>query len=146
MPDLLTLGPVTVPAPDDGTVLRYDAQAVQDVVDFFSILCYGQNEWAGQPFQLLPWELDAITQFYGIQEQDEDGQWYRHRRFFYNELPKKNGKTELAAGLGLYHLLWDGEQRPKRFSGRWRRTGSRPSRDGEGGRPLGVAQHGGVVG
>ena len=113
MPDLLTLGPVTVPAPDDGTVLRYDAQAVQDVVDFFSILCYGQNEWAGQPFQLLPWELDAITQFYGVQEQDEDGQWYRHRRFFYNELPKKNGKTELAAGLGLYHLLWDGEQRPK---------------------------------
>ena len=113
MPDLLTLGPVTVPAPDDGTVLRYSDQAVQDVVDFFSILCYGQNEWAGQPFQLLPWELDAITQFYGVQEQDEDGQWYRHRRFFYNELPKKNGKTEVAAGLGLYHLLWDGEQRPK---------------------------------
>lgn len=113
MPDLLTLGPVTVPAPDDGAVLRYSDQAVQDVVDFFSILCYGQNEWAGQPFQLLPWELNAITQFYGVQEQDEDGQWYRHRRFFYNELPKKNGKTELAAGLGLYHLLWDGEQRPK---------------------------------
>ncbi len=26
--------------------------------------------------------------------------------------PKKNGKSELAAGLGLYHLLADGEQLP----------------------------------
>ena len=27
-------------------------------------------------------------------------------------IPKKNGKSELAAGLGLYHLLADGEQKP----------------------------------
>lgn len=113
MPELLTLGPVTVPAPDDGTVLRYSQEAVQDVLDFFSLLCFGQNEWAGKPFELLPWELDAITNFYGVQEQDEDGTWSRYRRFLYDELPKKNGKTEFAAGLGLYHLLYDGEARPK---------------------------------
>ena len=63
MPELLTLGPVTVPAPDDGAVLRYSQEAVQDVLDFFSLLCFGQNEWAGKPFELLPWELDAITNF-----------------------------------------------------------------------------------
>lgn len=113
MPELLTLGPVTVPAPDDGAVLRYSQEAVQDVLDFFSLLCFGQNEWAGKPFELLPWELDAITNFYGVQEQDEDGTWSRYRRFLYDELPKKNGKTEVAAGLGLYHLLYDGEPRPK---------------------------------
>lgn len=113
MPELLTLGPVTVPAPDDGTVIRYSQEAVQDVLDFFSLLCFGQNEWAGKPFELLPWELDAITNFYGVQEQDEDGTWSRYRRFLYDELPKKNGKTEFAAGLGLYHLLYDGEARPK---------------------------------
>ena len=113
MPELLTLGPVTVPAPDDGTVIRFSQEAVQDVLDFFSLLCFGQNEWAGKPFELLPWELDAITNFYGVQEQDEDGTWSRYRRFLYDELPKKNGKTEFAAGLGLYHLLYDGEPRPK---------------------------------
>lgn len=113
MPELLTLGPVTVPAPDGGAVLRYSQEAVQDVLDFFSLLCFGQNEWAGKPFELLPWELDAITNFYGVQEQDEDGTWSRYRRFLYDELPKKNGKTEFAAGLGLYHLLYDGEARPK---------------------------------
>ena len=113
MPELLQLGPVAVCAPDDGAVLRYSEQAVQDVLDFFSLLCFASNEWAGEPFQLLPWELDAIQRFYGVQEQDEDGSWSRYRRFLYDELPKKNGKTEFAAGLGLYHLLWDGEKRPK---------------------------------
>ena len=113
MPELLTLGPVTVPAPDDGTVIRFSQEAVQDVLDFFSILCFGQNEWAGKPFELLPWEELAITNFYGVQAQDEDGTWSRYRRFLYEELPKKNGKTEFAAALGLYHLLYDGEPRPK---------------------------------
>lgn len=113
MPELLTLGPVTVPAPDDGAVIRYSQEAVQDVLDFFSLLCFGQNEWAGKPFELLPWEELAITNFYGVQAQDEDGTWSRYRRFLYEELPKKNGKTEFAAALGLYHLLYDGEPRPK---------------------------------
>ena len=109
MPEMLTLAPgVEVPVPDDGAVLRYSSEAVQDTVDFFSLLCYGQNEWAGKPFELQPWEMDAITQFYGVQTQDEDGSWVRYRRFLYDELPKKNGKTEFAAGLGLKHLLWDG--------------------------------------
>nr|DAG13199.1 MAG TPA: Large Terminase [Caudoviricetes sp.] len=113
MPDHLTLGPVQVPVPDDGTVVRYSEGAVQDVLDFFSLLCFAQNEWAGTPFQILPWELEAIQNFYGIQTEDEDGQWVRYRRFLYDEMPKKNGKTEFGAGLGLYHLLWDGEKKPK---------------------------------
>lgn len=50
MPELLQLGPVTVCVPDDGAVLRYSEQAVQDVLDFFSLLCFGSNEWAGEPF------------------------------------------------------------------------------------------------
>ncbi len=113
MPELLQLGPVTVCAPDDGAVLRYGEQAVQDVVDFFSLLCFGQNEWAGQPFELADWEMEAIRQFYGVQVQDEDGSWVRLRRFLYEEIPKKNGKSEFAAALGLYHLLWDGESVPQ---------------------------------
>nr|WP_243260118.1 terminase TerL endonuclease subunit [Flavonifractor plautii] len=104
---------VEVPAPEDGSVLRYSGEAVQDVLDFFSLLCFAQNEWAGKPFELLPWEEEAVRQFYGIQVQDEDGLWVRYRRYLYDELPKKNGKTELAAGLGLYHLLYDGEERPR---------------------------------
>ncbi len=103
---------IAVPAPEDGAVLRYSAEDAQAVRDFFSLLPFASNEWAGKPFQLLPWEDDAINQFYGVQSQNEDGVWIRYRQYLYAELPKKNGKSELAAGLGLYHLCYDGEERP----------------------------------
>lgn len=113
MPEMIWLTPfLQVPKPDDGSELRYSEEAVQNVVDFFSLLCFGQNQWAGKPFELLPWELDAIRQFYGVQVKDDDGQWVRYRRFLYDEIAKKNGKSEFAAGLGLYHLLFDGEAIP----------------------------------
>ncbi len=117
MPEMLTLcqqPDIAVPLPGDEDVrLRYSPEAVEDVEDFFSLLCFGQNEWAGKPFKLLPWEVNAIRQFYGIQTRDDDGSWVRYRRFLYVEIPKKNGKSEIAAGLGLYHLLFDGESRPQ---------------------------------
>lgn len=114
MPDLLTLAPgVEVVRPDDGTRLRYSEDEVALVRDFFSLLVFGQNEWAGQPFVLSAWEEEAIRQFYGVQAQDEDGAWIRYRRYLYEEIPKKNGKSEFAAGLGLYHLIADGEARPQ---------------------------------
>ena len=113
MPELLTLAPdIQVPVPEDGAILRYDQGEVDMVLSFFDLLVFGQNEWAGKPFRLLDWERDAVTQFYGIQVRDEDGRWVRYRRYLYEELPKKNGKSEVAAALGLYHLIADGEPRP----------------------------------
>lgn len=103
---------IHVPKPDDGAELRYSQEAVDQVLNFFGLLVFGQNEWAGQPFELLPWEEQLIREFYGVQVKDDDGRWVRYRRFLYNEIPKKNGKSELAAGLGLYHLLADGETKP----------------------------------
>lgn len=119
MPDMMRLSPaglqpeVCVPRPDDGAQLRYSQEAVDRVMGFFSLLVFGQNEWAGKPFTLLPWEEQAIREFYGVQVLDDDGNWVRYRRFLYDEIPKKNGKSEFAAGLGLYHLLADGETLPK---------------------------------
>lgn len=113
MPKMLTLAPGRqVPDPDNGDILRYSKDAVEDVLEFISLLCFGQNEWAGQPFEVSDWELDAIEQFYGVQVQDWNC-WLRYRRFLYLEIPKKNGKSEFAAALGLYHLLADGETQPK---------------------------------
>ena len=114
MPETLWLTPfIHVPAPEDGAELRYSPEAVQRVMDFFALLVFGQNEWAGRPFELLPWEEQAIREFYGVQVRDDDGEWVRYRRFLYDEIAKKNGKSEFAAGLGLYHLLCDGETRPQ---------------------------------
>ena len=113
MPETVWLTPfIHVPKADDGAELRYSQEAVDQVLNFFGLLVFGQNKWAGQPFDLLPWEEQLIREFYGVQVKDDDGGWVRYRRFLYNEIPKKNGKSELAAGLGLYHLLADGETKP----------------------------------
>lgn len=55
---------------------------------------------------LLNWERKIIQDVYGTI--NENG--YRQYRFAYVETPKKNGKSELAAGAGLYHLFADGER------------------------------------
>lgn len=113
MPDTLWLAPgISVPRPDDGAKLRYSAEEAERVLSFFRLLVFGQNEWAGKPFALLPWEEQFIREFFGVQVLDDHGEWVRYRRFGYDEIPKKNGKTELNAGLGLYFLLADGESRP----------------------------------
>lgn len=112
-PPMIWLTPfIHVPVPEDGAELRYSQEAADRVLNFFGLLVFGQNDWAGKPFELLPWQEDIIRQFYGVQVRDDDGTWVRYRRFLYNEIPKKNGKSEFAAGLGLYHLLADGEKRP----------------------------------
>lgn len=113
VPKLIWLTPfIRVPVPEDGTELRYSQEAVDRVERFFSLLVFGQNEWAGKPFELLPWQREFIREFFGVQVKDPDGTWVRYRRFGYEEIPKKNGKSELAAGLGLYFLLGDGEPLP----------------------------------
>lgn len=113
MPDTLWLAPgISVPRPDDGAKLRYSGEEAERVLSFFRLLVFGQNEWAGRPFELLPWEEQFIREFFGIQVLDDHGEWVRYRRFGYEEIPKKNGKTEFNAGLGLYFLLADGESRP----------------------------------
>ncbi|MGM9649214.1 MAG: terminase large subunit [Butyricicoccaceae bacterium] len=75
------------------------------VCDFLSCLTHSKGKWTGKPFQLLPWESSAIMRFYGTI--DERGK--RTFQYLYLEIPKKNGKSELASGLGLYHLYADGE-------------------------------------
>lgn len=53
-----------------------------------------------------------ITEFYGQLIEDEDdpaGSYLRRYQYLYLEIAKKNGKSEIAAGLGVYHLFADGE-------------------------------------
>ena len=65
----------------------------------------------GQPFNLYPWQSEALTEFYGTMEADDGtGEVLRKYQYLFLELPKKNGKSEISAGLGVYHLIGDGER------------------------------------
>ena len=114
MPEMLEFANgIRVPVPEDPAArLRYSREEADLAVNFFSLLVYGQSEWAGKPFELMDWQEAMIREFFGVQVQDEDGTWVRYRRFLYQEGPKKNGKTELAAGLALKFLAADREPEP----------------------------------
>ena len=84
-----------------------DQAAGQFVCDFVERL---PTTDTGRNFSLYPWQSDAIREFYGTMEEDEDtGERLRKYWYLYLEIPKKNGKSELAAALGIYHLFADGE-------------------------------------
>lgn len=63
-----------------------------------------QAEWAGKPFRFLDWQKRLV---YELFEVGDDG--LRRYRWALIGVPKKQGKTELAAALGLYFLIGDGE-------------------------------------
>ncbi len=64
----------------------------------------------GKPFRLYEWQRETLMEFYSTMEQDEEsGRLLRKYQYLYLEIPKKNGKSELSAALGIYHLFGDGE-------------------------------------
>ena len=89
----------------------FDAEAASFVCDFLECLTCSN----GAPFRLMDWQRDAVTEFYGQMikaegdEADPAGNYIRRYQYLYLEIAKKNGKSELAAGLGVYHLYADGE-------------------------------------
>lgn len=73
---------------------------------FIRCLPHTKGAWAGKPFTLLPWQIDKIIRpLFGTLREDGTRQY----RTCYAELPKKNGKSELAAAIALYLLLADNE-------------------------------------
>ncbi len=81
----------------------HDKDRALEVIEFVQMLKL-TGDFYGQPLVLLDWQYEIIWDVYGTV--NERG--YRQYRFAYLEIPKKNGKTELIAKLGLYHLACDG--------------------------------------
>lgn len=92
----------------------FDAKRADYVCAFLELLAFGSGDWAGKPFRLQDWQREPIREFYGnVTTEAEESRKFRIFQYLYLEIPKKNGKTEVAAGLGLYHLLGDGEKNPQ---------------------------------
>lgn len=85
----------------------FDEPAAERVRKFFAtFLRHSKGEFAGKPFELLPWQWeDVIKPLFGWKRADGT----RRYRRAYIEVPKKNGKSTLCAGIALYLLLGDKE-------------------------------------
>ena len=82
-----------------------DEEKAKRTVDFINCLKHTKGKWRGQPFELLPWQEAIIRDVFGTVK--ENG--YRQYNTAYVEIPKKNGKSELAAGVALYMTCGDNE-------------------------------------
>lgn len=83
----------------------FSQEKVNNVVGFLGELKHTKGIFHGKPFILLPWQHEIVTDLYGTLRHNG----YRQYKKCYIELPKKQGKSELLSGLGLYHLCADGE-------------------------------------
>lgn len=63
---------------------------------------------AGQPLILEPWQKFFFANIYGWQRINEHGKAIRVIRNAYFQVPKKNGKTIMGAGIVLYGLYGEG--------------------------------------
>jgi phage terminase large subunit-like protein len=106
--DDVTKAAIRSPADEDAVEkgYRYEPHYGEHVCRFFRHLKHTKGQWAGQTFELLEWQRDDVVMplFSWVNEQG-----HRRYRMAYIEVPKKNGKSTLCAGLALYLLAGDNE-------------------------------------
>lgn len=105
--------PPLPPGAPEGT--WFDHKAAQKACEFFPrFLRHTEGQWAGKPFKLTEWqEKRIIRPLFGWKRADG----LRLIRTLYLEIARKNGKTELCAGVALLCLLGDAEIGGQGFSG-----------------------------
>lgn len=88
--------------------IYFDEEKANRVIDFYSLLKHYKGEWVGQKFVLEPFQKFIIWNLFGFQK-ERSRKLVRRFTEAYVEMAKKNGKTLLGAGGGLFMLYGDGE-------------------------------------
>jgi phage terminase large subunit-like protein len=95
------------------TDLVWDTGAVDRVLQFFpSVLRLAGGDFEGRQFDLEPWQAFVVGSLFGWRR--PNGQ--RRFRTAYVETAKGSGKSPLAAGVGHYMLVADGEARAEVYA------------------------------
>jgi phage terminase large subunit-like protein len=85
----------------------FDPEKGQRIIDFFPILRHTKGaKFFGKPFELELWQKTWLFLLFGWRRHEDD-----LRRFSTSTkyVPRKNGKTAEAAGVGNYLFVMDGE-------------------------------------
>lgn len=102
--------------------IYFSEDRAQHVLDFYNFVPHVKGALAGKPIELMPWHIFILINLYGFviplideitgeQVLDEDGDTVMVRRFrtAYNEVARKNAKSTVSSGIGLYMTGADGE-------------------------------------
>lgn len=99
-----------------GYAYRFDAEAAEHACAFIELLPHTKGKWGrlGERIVLRPWQCFIIASVFGWKRR-KDG--LRRFRELYAEIPRKNGKSVIGAGIALYMLIGDAEFGAEVYSG-----------------------------
>lgn len=93
--------------------LKWDLAAANDAIEFFpAVLRLNGGEFEGLPFHLMDWQKFVVGSLFGWKASDG----FRRFRMAFNETGKGSGKSPLAAGIGIYGMVADGEARAEIYA------------------------------
>jgi phage terminase large subunit-like protein len=94
----------------------FDEDAANKVCTFLSLMPHTKGRWARKRelIELQPWQCFAFTTLFGWKIKKNDRRRYRRAYF---AVPRKNGKSIIGSGIGLYMFSVDGEFGAEVYSG-----------------------------
>lgn len=95
---------------------RYDVTKAERVCKFIELMPHTKGKWAAQrrTIGLEGWQCFFLCNLFGWVKKSNGLRRYRKALLF---VPRKNGKSVVAAGLGLYMLTADGEYGAEVYAG-----------------------------
>lgn len=82
----------------------FDESKACDFLDFCSVCCHTQGEWAGKPFELQPWQKFIDWNVFGWRRKDDGTRRFRKD---YEEIARKGGKTTRCGPKAFYLSVLD---------------------------------------
>ena len=93
--------------------LYFDELDAQYALDFFDITRHVAGPLRGLQIDLEPWQGFIVANIFGWKWRATG---LRRFRTAYNEIGRKNAKSTLSSGVGIFTLAFDGEGGPQVFS------------------------------
>lgn len=92
----------------------FDGERANHAIIFIERFCkHSKGKWAGEPVLLELWQKALLSALFGFVDRETERRQYRELLLI---VARKNGKSTLAAGIGVYMLMADGESGPEIYS------------------------------
>ena len=91
--------------------LYFDEEKAAKVIAFIQMQEHTKGKWKGKPLILEPWQKFIVANLFGFYKNGR-----RKYTRAYLEMPKKQGKSPLAAAIGNYMLIADNENAAEVYS------------------------------
>lgn len=99
---------------DTGGRYVFDEKKASYVIEFIERFCkHSKGKWAGKPVLLELWQKAILSALFGFVDRKTGKRQYRELLLI---VARKNGKSTLAAAIGVYLLVADKEPGPEIYS------------------------------